>query len=180
MEIQNEVRYAAAREAAIRNNKRIGNERRWIAESGEAVVAQCKAVLYNDNSTSEFLHSLRQSLANWGRLTPAQEKAVLAMGERAAARKAEFAAKDAASVHVGKVGERATFSLTINWVKGFEGHFGVTYIHCLRDAAGNIVIYKGSNYLGEKGEHLTLKATVKEHGTREGVAQTIIARPAVL
>jgi hypothetical protein len=179
MEIRNEARYEAGREASIRNNKRIGNERRWIAESGAAVVEQCKAALAHD-TTNTFVRSMQEALANWGRLTPAQEKAVLGMAERAAARKAEFAAKDAASAHVGKVGERTTFALTINWVKGFEGHFGVTYIHGLRDAANNILIYKGSNHLGAKGEHLTLKATIKEHGTREGVAQTIIARPAVL
>lgn len=31
-----------------------------------------------------------------------------------------------------------------------------------------------------KGQRVTLKATVKEHGERDGVKQTIISRPKVL
>lgn len=93
------------------------------------------------------------------------------------ARKAEIIAENAASQHIGTVGKREVFTLTINWVKYFEGDFGATYIHGLKDAAGNVVIYKGSKCLGEKGATVTVKATVKEHGDREGVKQTIISRP---
>jgi hypothetical protein len=88
------------------------------------------------------------------------------------------AAADASSQHIGTVGKRETFALTIQWVKYFEGAFGATYIHGLKDAAGNVVIYKGSKCLGEKGAAITVKATVKKHGERDGVKQTIITRPA--
>jgi hypothetical protein len=56
----------------------------------------------------------------------------------------------------------------------------------MEDADKNVVIYKGtSDAVGwslegqprGKGDSLTITATVKEHGVREGVKQTIIQRP---
>ena len=45
----------------------------------------------------------------------------------------------------------------------------------MEDADKNVVIYKGTKlYEGI----VTVKATIKEHGEREGVKQTKIARPA--
>ena len=76
------------------------------------------------------------------------------------------------------MGERRNFELTLNWVKYFEGAFGATYIHGLKDADGNVVIYKGSKCLGEKGATVKVKATIKDHSEREGVKQTLISRPA--
>jgi hypothetical protein len=58
-----------------------------------------------------------------------------------------------------------------------EGQFGTSYLHIMNDAQGNVVIYKGTKILGGKTETLTVKATVKEHGERDGVKQTKIARP---
>jgi hypothetical protein len=76
------------------------------------------------------------------------------------------------------VGKREVFALTIQRVIPIEGQYGVSYIHILKDKADNVVIYKGTKVLGEAGEFVTVKATVKEHGEREGVKQTKIARPA--
>lgn len=94
------------------------------------------------------------------------------------AQKAERAAANAGSQHVGTVGKREKFALTIEWIKGFDSAFGTTYIHGLRDAGGNIVIYKGSKVLGDKGQQILVLATVKAHDEREGVKQTVISRPA--
>lgn len=96
------------------------------------------------------------------------------------ARKAEIIAENAASQHIGTVGKREVFTLTLNWVKTYDGGgcFAPYHIHGFKDAAGNIVIYKGSKCLGEKGATLKLKATVKAHGERDGIKQTIISRPA--
>jgi hypothetical protein len=94
------------------------------------------------------------------------------------AEKAARLAANAGSQHVGTVAKREVFTLDIEWVKGFESAFGTLYIHGMKDAAGNIVIYKGATALGERGQQITVKATVKEHGEREGVKQTVISRPA--
>lgn len=91
--------------------------------------------------------------------------------------KAQFAAQDAKSQHIGTLGKREVFSLTIQWVKYFDSAFGTLCIHGLKDTNGNVVIYKGSKCLGEKGEAITVKATIKEHAEREGIKQTIITRP---
>lgn len=93
------------------------------------------------------------------------------------ARNAQIMAENAASQHIGTVGKREVFSLTVQWVKHIDTAFGTLCIHGLKDAAGNVVIYKGSKCLGDKGANLTVKATVKEHGNRDGVKQTIITRP---
>ena len=76
------------------------------------------------------------------------------------------------------MGKREKFALSIDWVKGYDSTFGTMYINGLRDLAGNIVIYSGSKALGEKGQQIIVLATVKAHGEREGVKQTVISRPA--
>jgi hypothetical protein len=69
--------------------------------------------------------------------------------------------------------------LTLNHIHQFDGVYGTTYIHILTEGEGNAVVYKGSKKLtGEKGETITFKATIKEHGERDGVKQTILSRPA--
>ena len=57
--------------------------------------------------------------------------------------------------------------------------YGTSYIHICTDADGNAFLYKGSAELGEQGATVTVKATVKEHGAYNGVAQTVINRPKV-
>ena len=94
------------------------------------------------------------------------------------AEKAAHLAANAGSQHVGTVGKREKFALSIDWVKGYDSTFGTMYINGLRDLAGNIVIYSGSKALGEKGQQIIVLATVKAHGEREGVKQTVISRPA--
>lgn len=201
--IQNEVRYEAAIQRRIQANAQAGRRKRWLAANPDAQrlwdwLQSCGefAGTYDENGNfrahplairgnsgfNDFLFKLADDLVNWGSLSDKQTQIVrdaLARQETfVAERKAKYAAQDASSQHIGTVGKREVFSLTIQWVKYFEGAFGATYIHGLKDAAGNVVIYKGSKCLGEKGAAITVKATVKEHGERDGVKQTIITRPA--
>lgn len=94
--------------------------------------------------------------------------------------KAARAAENAASTHIGSVGERREFTVTVAFVASFETQFGTMFVNGLKDASGNVVIYKGSKALAAKGDSIKFVATVKEHGTREGVSQTIVARPGKL
>jgi hypothetical protein len=64
--------------------------------------------------------------------------------------------------------------------------FGTSYIYIMEDANQNTVIYKGTSKavawtldgaFRVKGDTLTITATIKDHGVREGVKQTIIERP---
>ena len=199
----NEVAYVNAAVAGIAGNWVRGNRTRWFAAHADAQRLQEWllstgefAGTWDDNGNhrahplairgnggfTDLLRKLAADLDECGGLSDKQTQIVrdaLARQEKfVAERKAKFAAQDANSQHVGTVGKRDTFTLTVQWVKYFEGAFGATYIHGLKDAAGNVVIYKGSKCLGERGATVTVKATVKEHGERDGVKQTIISRPA--
>jgi len=201
----NEFAYVNAAVARIAGNWERGNRTRWFAAHADAQRLQDWllssgefAGTYDDNGNYkshplaikgnggfiDLLRKLAADLDECGGLSDKQTEIVrkaLANQERfAAERKAKYAAQDANSQHIGTVGKREVFTLTVTWVKYFEGAFGATYIHGLKDAAGNVVIYKGSKCLGQKGDSISVKATVKEHGEREGVKQTILTRPAAV
>lgn len=199
----NEFAYVNAAVGRIAGNWVRGNRTRWFAAHADAQRLQDWllstgefAGTWDDNGNhrahplairgnggfTDLLRKLAADLDECGGLSDKQTEivrnALVRQATFVAERKAKFAAQDAGSQHIGTVGKREVFTVTINWVKYFEGAFGATYIHGLKDAAGNVVIYKGSKSLGEKGAAVTVKATVKEHGERDGVKQTIISRPA--
>lgn len=201
--VENETAYVNHAVARIAGNWVRGNRNRWFAAHADAqrlsdwLLSQGEfAGTYDQNGNykahplaikgnggfTDLLRKLATDLDECGGLSDKQTEivrnALVRQEQFTAERKAKFAAQDAGSQHIGTVGKREVFTVTINWVKYFEGTFGATYIHGLKDAAGNIVIYKGSKSLGEKGATVTVKATVKEHGERDGVKQTIISRPA--
>ena len=87
-------------------------------------------------------------------------------------------AYDAAkSNHVGNVGDKITLSGVVEMVKGFDGMYGIVWIHVIKDLVGNVFVYKGTKRLADKGKQINLAAKVKSHGDREGVKQTLIERP---
>lgn len=135
----------------------------------------------------KILINMSEALVEWGGLTDKQTDLV----RRALARAEERLAKSqqrreerlstdrATSQHIGTVGARVELTLRCEKVFTFEGIYGITYINLCRDEANNVVVYKGSNGF-EEGETIKVKATIKAHEERDGVAQTLIARPKVL
>jgi len=90
-------------------------------------------------------------------------------------------AANAVSAFVGNAGDKVTLTVTVERIITLpDNGFGVSYINLLRDSAGNLLVYRGLSDIGQKGETVTLKATIKEHQIRDGVKQTIIQRPRVL
>jgi hypothetical protein len=178
--IENEAAYEAAIQRRIKLNARKG----WIARDPSRLDLeqrlQAEACRRGKDS---FMGKMWDSLEKWGKLSEKQEAAILRIWADDATkrdqRKAERLAADAGSQHIGTVGERRDFTLTIRFVTSFEGMYGTTYVTGMNDADGNVVIYKGSTTVGERGETITLKATIKAHGEREGVKQTMISRPKV-
>ena len=71
----------------------------------------------------------------------------------------------------GEVGQRIEIEATMTFCMGFDGFYGTTYINTFVDANGNIFVYRG-NPLAKKGEKISLKATVKEHGEYKGDANS--------
>ena len=133
--------------------------------------------------TDNFFGSLAHALHTYGKLTAAQCEAVRKCMAKDQERQAGFAAireaKKALSSHIGTVGERIDLTLTVNHIVEIPTDYGLMLIHIMEDANHNRVIYKGSKQLAEKGETVTIKATIKTHGERDGEKQTIINRPAI-
>ena len=137
---------------------------------------QC--VGYNEG----FLGSLASAFDQYGKLTEGQVNAVRKCIERRNAQRAEWASKqaeiNATRKHLGAVGEKITLTLTVSHIVELDGLYGTNYIFICEDEEKNVVIYKGkSNAIPNKGETATVVATVKEHGVRDGVKQTVIQRP---
>jgi hypothetical protein len=141
-------------------------------------IAQGDADKWEENTIRDIVGKLVQ----YGSISDKQMAFVATLLAKIPAREADKAARAAAnsgSQHIGTVGKREKFALQIEWIKTYDTNgFGTLYIHGLRDGAGNIVIYKGSKALGEKGQQILVLATVKAHDERDGVKQTVINRPA--
>jgi hypothetical protein len=181
----------AAGEAAATGKKRA---ERTLTERGLASVW----ALYTAEDQSAYnyaqdtLCNLTNSLVRYGDLTPKQwsylEKLVEKLPEldaRAAEKAAKLATQKAISQHVGTVGERTTFTATVVVRASYDSQFGPQSVFVCEDDAGNVLVYKGSAVLWNakdegavKGDRVTFKSTIKAHGEREGVKQTILTRPA--
>jgi hypothetical protein len=100
--------------------------------------------------------------------------------------------RKAAQEYVGEVGERRDFTVTMVTFRAFDSAYGRTYLHIMRDAAGNTIKYMGSSMLcnvtweGQSGDYypvinanevVTFKATIKSHEEYNGEKQTVVARP---
>lgn len=83
----------------------------------------------------------------------------------------------AVSKHVGEVGKRMDFVLTVTKVISIDSfRYGTSYLHIMVDADGNCVTWKASGHTLETGATYKVKGTVKEHGSREGTLQTKLSR----
>lgn len=173
-------------------------QKTWTANTeraDEIVEALDAGRKYNDHGdkvgyVEGFIGSMAYAFDTFGKLSPKQSEAILKGIDARAARKAEWADKkaaiDATRQHIGAVGEKIILTLTIGHVVVLEGDFGTSYIYIMEDADKNVVIYKGNSnavawtpegYPRGKGDTLTITATVKDHGVRQGVKQTVIQRP---
>lgn len=91
--------------------------------------------------------------------------------------RAQREARKATMKHVGSVGQRATFGpLTVKACPSIETDYGTMYINIFEDADGNALVWKTGSRSYAIGDVVTLKGTVKEHGERQGVPQTILSR----
>lgn len=197
--IHNEVAYENAIARNIRRNAQKTRFAKWMAMEGGARANDFLHFMGEFDmdetnnahpviaaSRGDFFDKMRASAEEFGGLTEGQHKAVLGMIAKGEARVAERAKARADALKIdadksgwiGTVGERRMFDLTVRLVIEMEGQYGFSYLHVMNDAAGNVVVYKGTKKLADRGGNVTVKATVKEHDVRDGVRQTKIARPA--
>ena len=191
MIIEHEAAYERARKRSILGNA----NKTWRLNTLRHEEIEDALGAGRDNSgfggtvySDDFIGSVAKAFDTFGKLSPNQSAAILKGIDARAARKAEWASKEAAinaqRQHVGAVGEKLAIELTVKKIIRIEGakfsyyDSGVTYLHICEDAAQNVVLYKGkSNNFPCEGETALVKCAVKEHGVRNGVKQTYIQRP---
>ena len=128
-----------------------------------------------------FFDKIHLSILEWGAPTQGQADAIRRIIDQEKEKRAKWAERDAKSEHVGTIGDRIVISAIVTFQTSFETDFGVTTITGFR-FGDNVIIHKGTNPLHReivKGDTVTLKATIKAHGERDGVKQTIVSRPKV-
>jgi hypothetical protein len=140
-----------------------------LEETKAQFTAQNPGLIENLRShTDSFATSLVEQFDRKGTLTAAQ----IAAGQR----KIDQIANELPSAHLGTVGERREFTLTVTFTKLSEGRFCSTFI-AFKDSAGNRVTWKASGCSAlQAGDVVTGLATVKEHYEYQGKKQTAITR----
>ena len=201
--IQNHIAWSEAKARNIWNNAN-KTFHRTFERSGE--VEFWLINVENDKfwSTNEFALSVSNAYHRYGKLTEGQYNAICKIIDKAAARQAEWDAKreaeknakNAKLEHIGVVGERMQFELTVKAIIEYDrpqfyyNDTGIGYITIMEDAAGNKVVYmntlseKTKDEHGyedwvpaEKGDTVLFMAKVKDHGVRDGAKQTVVQRP---
>jgi hypothetical protein len=81
---------------------------------------------------------------------------------------------------VGEEKERREFTLTVLRVFELDSDWGVTSLHKMVDADGNIFVWYASNECLEQGKTFKLRGTVKRHDEYRGTKQTVLTRCVVL
>lgn len=108
----------------------------------------------------------------------AQERGLFAKRDIVRAERAEL---DAKSNFVGEVKQRLIFTgeIVSSFFKdGTESYSPSFHITKIRTAEDNLLTV--FSYLGDKGETVTFKATVKAHSEYNGVKSTIVNRPKIV
>lgn len=188
----NGIEYPEAYEAAIKRNIISNAKKTWSKNTprSEEIQNALNGGRTEKSYSENFIGSLAKAFDTYGKLSPKQCESILKGIDAGIARKVEWADKkallDANRQHVGTVGEKITLTLTVCHIVELDSAYGPTYIYIMEDADKNVVIYKGASdavgftsegKLRGKGDSLTIIATVKDHGVRDGVKQTIIQRP---
>jgi hypothetical protein len=151
-----------------RTAQRIEATQAW-RDQNSALVTRLQAY----EGTNDFLHSMAHNLAQWGNLTARQQEAVescFAVIDRLELARAN-------SQHIGAVGDKLTFNITVERIIVLESIYGTNFITIANDEHGNAITYKGRSNIGNKGDTVTIKASVKEHTEYNGVKQTVVQRP---
>jgi len=185
--IENEPAYFAAVRRNIKANARKTFERTytdWQEVLAFIEPGRVDGSFGNYTYQNNFIGSLAKAFDTFGKLTDGQVNAVRKCIAQREQRKAEWqdkqAALNATRKHIGTVGDKLTLTLTVRNVIAIESLYGVSWIYIAEDSERNVIIYKGKSSAFDginKGDSVTVTATVSAHGVREGVKQTVINRP---
>lgn len=173
---------------AARSLKKAEREAIWAAERAErakvfaaehaALVERAKAFF----ETNDFIRSVTERGLAGGFIS---DRALEAL-TNAVTQLEEAARRRAASRHVGTVGKRQVFAVTVERINSFTrprfaGYGDETvWVVTMRDGNDAAIVSKSSTFCPEKGDRLSIKATVKAHDEYRGERQTIVQRVAIV
>lgn len=80
------------------------------------------------------------------------------------------------SQHVGAVGDKLELELTLERVVEMSTQWGASNILCMRDDAGNLLVWKTGAAGGTPGDRIKLTGKVKKHSEFRGELQTELTR----
>lgn len=186
--IQNPSAYRAAvarkiqqRQYEARRLKRDAVLAEWLTKPDNMALCVALTEEAAKPRPNQFLAKMHSTLMEWGHLTDGQDaaarKVLRDVEERAKQRLAENAEAAARSRHFGKVKDRLRLKLTLKRKWQMDGYFGPCTGHVFEDAQGNVAVYIGVPLEMEPGDTRSIRATIKGHDVRDGVAQTKINRP---
>lgn len=171
--IENEDAYENAISRRIKANSQKTNAGIWIKLNDHEKIV---AFLY-DNHRNTFFGKLLTHYEDYAKLSEGQCDCVRRAIDKSAAQIAENAANNP-SKHIGTIGERKVFELTVKFISSYDTEYGKTFVYVCEDASANVVVYKGSEQQGASiGDTLKGKATIKAHDARKGINQTTVNRP---
>lgn len=161
----------------------------WLRKYGEIVPSDEDKALAaaaiewakTQQGQSDYEHNLRL-VAQAGKVLPRTSgiAASMIIAYRKATEQLVARVARPESHHVGTIGERRTFTLTVVRVRFSESEWGTKTIIAFTDEQGNDFTWFASGVQGvEVGQTFAAKATVKEHSEYQGRPQTIIARVAL-
>lgn len=92
-------------------------------------------------------------------------------------RRQEQARAAATTTHVGTVGKRELFAVTVAGLSYFDGQYGVRVLVRMKDTDGNALVWwTGDGCPLKEGETYLVRGTVKEHAHYKGAPQTVLTR----
>lgn len=96
--------------------------------------------------------------------------------------RADRAARPKLNVHLGTVKVRETWTVTLDFVTGYETDFGYTTVLKFRTDDGASLVWKATSTeltRADVGKRFAVKGTVKKHDEYKGEKQTLLSRCAI-
>lgn len=178
---------AQAKREAVKEAKRMAQQTEWDAKvaanttkfdsENAALLTEAEALLDTNTFVADIIRKGRQ----FGSISEAQKSAVL----NAIASAKRQAEAQAASTHVGTIGDKVKVKVTVTNVASFERtpfqcrftqHMETVWVISMVDETGNVFVTKTPNFNQPKGETFVLSGTVKDHSEFRGVKQTLLIR----
>jgi hypothetical protein len=176
----NESAYDNAIQNAIRANASLTRSRAWQKDEDYDAVRSFMIAQFDKSVEGSFWYNIWENTMQWGAPSEKIKTIVRERMAKAAEHKAKYAALDAKSQHIGQIKDRIVIEVKINFTTTFHSDFGFVTISGMRDADGNVYIHKGTNPGWDKGDTLTINASIKGHSERDGVKQTLLTRPKII